>query len=86
MIDYYRSVKDGITKSTKHSGYTIYIPESAKNKKMSDNTIKLKHPQFGLVTFSGMTLRQMDVLRDYEKLKIKNESNKQNKINIKSKT
>lgn len=53
---------------------------------MTENTIKLRHPQFGLVTFSGMTLRQMDVLRDYEKLKIKNESNKQNKINIKFKT
>lgn len=53
---------------------------------MSDNTIKLKHPDFGLVTFSGMTLRQMDVLKEYEKLKDKHEFNKQNKINIKSKT
>ena len=49
---------------------------------MSENTIKLRHPQFGLVTFSGMTLRQMDVLKDYEKLIKKNESSKKNKAVI----
>ena len=53
---------------------------------MNENTIKLKHPDFGLVTFSMMSVRQMDVLKDYEKLIKKNEFNKQNKINIKSKT
>jgi len=49
---------------------------------MSENTIKLRHPQFGLVTFSRMTLRQMDVLKDYEKLIKKNESSKKNKAVI----
>ena len=49
---------------------------------MSENTIKLRHPKFGLVTFSGMTLRQMDVLKDYEKLIKKNESSKKNKAVI----
>lgn len=35
---------------------------------MTENTIKVKHPKFGLVTFSMMTDRQMDVLNNYKKL------------------
>lgn len=56
---------------------------------MRENTIKIPHPEFGLVVFTEMTLRQMDVLNDYmkiKKFKKKNESNKQNKITSKSGT
>ena len=35
---------------------------------MTENTIKVKHPEFGLVTFTLMTNRQMDVLNNYKKL------------------
>lgn len=31
-IDYFASVRKSITKSTENSGYTVYVPESAKKK------------------------------------------------------
>ena len=46
---------------------------------MNDNTIKVKSPDYGLVTFSMMSTRQMEVLREYEKLKKKDDDNKKNK-------
>ena len=44
---------------------------------MQENTIKVKHPEYGLVTFSMMSVRQMEVLNHYKKIikfndKIKN--------------
>jgi hypothetical protein len=44
---------------------------------MQENTIKVKHPEYGLVTFSMMSVRQMEVLNHYKEItklndKIKN--------------
>lgn len=30
--------------------------------------IKVKHPEFGYVEFRGMTIRQKDILKEYDKL------------------
>lgn len=49
-----------------------------------ENTIKVRHPEFGLVTFSMMTHRQMQVLKKYVKL-TDEEDNKINKANKQTK-
>lgn len=43
--------------------------------------IKVKHPEFGDVKFSRLTLRQLDVLKHYEKLckKVLSEKEKSSK-------
>jgi len=49
---------------------------------------RVTHPRLDgtYVEFHGMSVRQLDILAEYEKLIKKYEHNKQNKINIKSKT
>ena len=47
---------------------------------MTENTIKVKHPEFGLVTFTMMTNRQMDVLNNYKKLTSVRKYSKKTKV------
>lgn len=47
---------------------------------MTENTIKVKHPEFGLVTFTMMTNRQMDVLNNYKKLTSVRKHSKKTKV------
>lgn len=60
-----RTISEMITHSTKFSGFTVFIPNAAKQEK----PIKILHPSGDgtWVEFHGMSARQKDVLNQIKK-------------------
>lgn len=40
------------------------------------DNLKIKHPEYGYVVFNNLTIRQQEILKNYELIKKRNEKNK----------